>query len=104
MLAGYTMEAHIMGQSPQELPTVYGVSQQVSANVQRRIPSVCQTEFNSSPFTPKHCLLPHVAGDSFPPIASSPLIHQPSLDSSLAGPSTLPSQGVLEKSPPLPSL
>ena len=89
------MGTHIIGQSPQELPHV---PQQVSASIQRPVPSAYQTEFSSSPLTTTGlCLTPHLASDSVPSTASSPLIHQPSLNPSLAGPSTLPSQGVIEK-------
>ena len=100
----YKLNIHIMQQNPPEFPQVYGVSQQVSTRIQHPVPSAYQTEFNSSSITTTGlCLTPHLASSgSVPSTASSPFIHQPSLNPSLAGPSTLPSQGVLEKSPPFP--
>ena len=86
------MGAHIMGQNPQELSQVYSVP---SAHIQRPVSSAYQTEFNSSPFTTGLRLPPNLASGSLPPAASSLLIHQPQLNPSLAGPSTIPSQGVI---------
>ena len=89
------MGAHTIGQSPQELPHV---PQQVSASIQHPVSSAYQTEFSSSPLTTTGlCLTPHPASGSVPFATSSPSIHQPSLNPSLAGPSMLPSQGVIEK-------
>ena len=97
-LAGYEMGTRVMGQNPQELSQVYSVPQQASSHIQRPVPSACQTEFNSSPFTTGLHLPPHLASGSLPPATSSPLIHQPQLNPFFPGPSTIPSQGVIKKS------
>ena len=90
------MSTHIdMGQNPQELPQANNVPQQVSAHIHHPVPY--QTAFNSSPFTTGLCLPPHLTSGSLLCTASSPLIHQPSLNPSLSGPSTIPSQGVIQK-------
>ena len=97
------MGAHTIGQSPQELPQELPqdihVPQQVSASIQHPVPPVYQTGFSSSPFTTTDLsgLPPHLPSGSIPSTASGPLIRQSSLNPSLAGPPTLPSQGVLEK-------
>ena len=102
------MGAHTIGRStqelPQELPQNIRVPQQLSASIQHPVPPTYQTGFSSSPFTTTGLsgLLPHLPSGSIPSTASSPLIRQSSLNPSLAGPPTLPSQGVLEKSPPFP--
>ena len=102
------MDAHTIGQSPQELPQELPqdihVPQQVSTSIQHPVSSAYQTGFSSSPFTTAGLsgLSPHLPSGSIPSTASSPLIRQSSLNPSLAGPPTLPSQGVLEKRPPFP--
>ena len=97
VLAGYKTNTHIMGQNPQELPQVNSVPQRVSGHIQHPVPPAYQTEFNSSPFTTGLCWSPHLASGSLPPAASSPLIHQPSLNPSLSEPATIPSKGVIQR-------
>ena len=88
------MGAHIMEQNPQELSQVYSVP---SAHIQHPVPSAYQIEFNSSSFTTGLRLPPNLASDSLPPATSSLSIHQPQLNPSFPGPSTIPSQGVIKK-------
>ena len=82
-------------ENPRQFSRLDSVPQHIPAHIQHLVPSTYLTEFNASPFTTGHCLLPQLASGSLPPAVSNQQIHQPSLNPSLSGFSTLTSQGLL---------